>query len=287
MTCKWKVSRAEKNLSLLHFVADKLLLSKKKAKQVIDSGYCKLNSRIELFSSIKVQKDDLVEIKSEWEKIFKKNSFSIQTLYEDEYFLAIDKPVSLIVNPKELHRFFPKNYCWIHRLDKGTSGVILIAKQQKAFEKMVDLFREQKIEKHYLAVLDKELKTHAGEIHSFLRPYKKQKGQTLWKAFSKPPGREAVTYFTVKKVTKQYSVVDFQPITGRTHQLRVQSLSLGHPILGDVLYAKTQFCQKSVNRLMLHASSLSWYHPFLNKKIVIKAPMPQEFFPFLKSDDKS
>lgn len=213
---------------------------------------------------------------------------SLEILYEDEALLAINKPRNLVVHPAPGHSsntlvngllYHYQNLGSmdsirpgiVHRLDKDTSGIILIAKSSKALELLSLAFKERQIHKEYLAICMgnpgiKTLQTNLGRD-----PRNRQKMAVLEK------GKESVSYIETLTYKAGYSLVKILPSTGRTHQIRVHLESLGCPVLGDSVYGNAKINkQLNLSAHMLHAHILSFKHPFNEKSISIHADMPQD-----------
>ena len=172
-------------------------------------------------------------------------------LYEDEDILVIDKPAGIVADD------IPRR---VHRLDKDTSGIFLVAKNDKALEFFQKQFKERKVEKKYLCLVVGNLKNKEGEIKTLLgRSPKDRRKQKVF--LPQEPGalgkREAITNYKVLERFKNYDLIEVEPKTGRKHQIRAHFSYLGHPIAGDKLYGfKNQLCPKGLKRQFLHASYL-------------------------------
>ena len=269
----FEISKKHKDKTILIFLKEKLNLSNKEIKYLLDKGILKLNGKIERFSSVKLKVHDELKLLSKYQKYLKKEeSFKIHVIYEDEHILAIDKPINFVCTDENIHRFFPKEHTLIHRLDKDTSGVLLIAKNFEAKEKIIPLFLEKKIEKEYLAIVDGEVSFNEKKIENFLIKDKIIDGQTIYTQGNN--GKYALSYFYKLASKKDFSLILANPITGRTHQLRVHLKKLNHPILGDFLYSKKFKFQGFVERLMLHSYKLSFFNPFTEEDLIIKSEIP-------------
>ena len=174
-----------------------------------------------------------------------------QIIYEDDDLLVIDKPAGMVVDD------IPRR---VHRLDKDTSGILLVAKNDKALEFFQKQFKERKVEKKYLCLVVGNLKNKEGEIKTLLgRSPKDRRKQKVF--LPQEPGalgkREAITNYKVLERFKNYDLIEVEPKTGRKHQIRAHFSYLGHPIAGDKLYGfKNQLCPKGLKRQFLHASYL-------------------------------
>ena len=173
----------------------------------------------------------------------------MKIIHEDENVQVYDKPAGINCDDFEKR---------IHRLDKDTSGIFLVAKNEKALEFFQKQFQERKVEKKYLALVVGNLKNKEGEIKTLLG--RSPKDRRIQKAYlaHEPQAegkREAVTRYKVLQRCKDYDLIEVKPETGRKHQIRAHFAYLGHPIAGDKLYGfKNQPCPKGLKRQFLHAS---------------------------------
>lgn len=206
---------------------------------------------------------------------------AISILHEDEHFLIVDKPADLLTVPGRgedkqdclINRLLLEwpNARIIHRLDMATSGVVVTALSHKAQATMGDLFAQRKVKKTYRAVVAGQIAT-AGKVDLPLicdwdnRPKQKVDFEH---------GKAAETHYNrlAYDSNTDSSTVELRPVTGRSHQLRVHMLALGHPILGDYFYAPKDILEKSP-RLLLHAHQLAFTHPFTQENIEIEAAVP-------------
>jgi len=177
----------------------------------------------------------------------------VKTIFEDEDLLVIDKPAG------ENSDDFPKR---VHRLDKDTSGILLIAKNDKSLEFLQKQFQDKEIEKKYTLLVVGKLQTNQGEIKTLLaRGGNDRKKQRVFSSLE--PGadrknlKEAITKYRTIQEFENFTLIEAEPLTGRKHQLRVQFAYLGHPIAGDKLYGfKNQLCPEGLKRQFLHAHYL-------------------------------
>jgi len=243
-------------------------------KKAIENGYCRLNGLYELFASKKLKTNDLVEFAVGFLEE-KKEKLKPKIFFEDDYLLIIDKPVDIVCENEVISDFINQKVLLVHRLDKRSSGLLILAKQKKVFEKMKSLFVDKKVDKTYIALVDKPLKKQKGKIENYLGIKRVLQGQKIYGSSKR--GKHALTYYSVICQTKQLSAVLCKLVTGRTHQLRVHLSGLGHPILGDFLYAKKFEYPYFVPRLFLHSYQLSFEHPILKKKMEFTSYLPKEF----------
>ncbi len=223
-------------------------------------------------------------------------------IYEDKDVLVIDKPAGLLVHPRPnqksgaLTDFLLKHYPQIkntgedplrpgivHRLDKDTSGVLITAKNNKAFQYLKEQFKNRKVIKKYLALVNGKPPQNNGIIKTYLA---RSKNKTKQKVFSLSMGRgkirKAITKYKVIKKYKDYSLLEVHPKTGRLHQIRVHLSWLGCPVAGDEKYKrKRASCPKELKRQFLHASILKIKLP--NGQIKeFESPLPPELKNVLK-----
>ncbi len=227
----------------------------------------------------------------------------IKILYEDDDVLVLDKPAGIAVHddlsgnqkyslvdwilenrPKMKGVGEPINSDQtmvlrsgiVHRLDKDTSGVLVLAKNSKAYGFLKRQFEERTVKKVYQAIVYGNLRNDSGIID---RPIGRSKNDFNSKATgSQARGelREAVTYYKVLERFNGYSLLELRPKTGRTHQLRVHLKSLSHPIVCDSVYAEGLPCPQGLKRQALHAFSIEFKLPSL-KEIKVEAPIPADF----------
>lgn len=215
-------------------------------------------------------------------------------IWEDDYILALNKPAGWIVNDSNtvsnnptLQDWIEKNYSFetshvkelrsgiVHRLDKPTSGIILIAKTKEVFNALQKEFASREVRKVYLALVHGKIEPKVGTINAPVGrlPWKRTKFGVF------PGGREAVTNYKVINYYKGYTLVELYPKTGRTHQLRVHLKHIGHPIVSDPLYAGRKTLREDIKtfpRLFLHTKSIKFIHPVTGKEIMLDVPLPTD-----------
>lgn len=212
---------------------------------------------------------------------------NVKILYEDDCCVVFNKPAGLLViptpkNEKETlintvntnrtsERLHP-----CHRLDRQTSGVILFAKGKQNQKLFMQLFNRHLVEKKYIAFVKGKLKNKNGLLKSVIRDFYQKK-------FNRhSPARLAITQYRVIQQQRLFSVVEVRPKTGRTNQIRIQFSEIGHPLLGERIYAFRKDFQVNFRRLALHACEISFLHPKMNKRIMVTAELPKDMSDFLK-----
>ncbi len=224
----------------------------------------------------------------------------LAVLYEDAHLLAIDKPPGMVVHPAPgarrgtvvnalLHHLGtlegvgdPGRPGIVHRLDRDTSGVLLVARTPQALEGLAKQFRDRTLSKRYVAVVHGVVQPSAGVIDQAIGRHPRHRQQMSIRARG---GRAAVTRFEVVERFPGASLLRLEPRTGRTHQLRVHLAALGHPIVADRLYggrgrrglpAAVLAALDACPRQALHAESLAFTHPVTGQPILIRAPLPTD-----------
>lgn len=206
---------------------------------------------------------------------------SIDILYEDDYLLAVNKPPYLLSVPGRaednkdclITRLQQHGYPEariVHRLDWETSGVMVIARNADVHRELSRQFQDRETHKTYIALCWGSPELDSGSIDLPLRYDPEHKPRHI---VDIAHGRNALTFWQVLERHTNYTRIELTPITGRSHQLRVHLLSLGHPILGDGLYAHTEALQAK-ERLCLHARSLTITHPHTNQQIIFENTPP-------------
>ncbi|MFA6160465.1 MAG: RluA family pseudouridine synthase [Parcubacteria group bacterium] len=267
----------------------------------IKSGNVLVNEK-EVKPSHALKEGDAVEINISEKKagIITNKDVSFEIVFENENFVVIDKPAGVQVHPSEkneadtlvsglLYKFpevgtvgdEPQNRPGIvHRLDKDTSGIMLIARNQKTFQELKDKFKNHEIQKTYWAVAHGKLESKKGIIDKSLARARNYKKQTIANAKTQTKVREALTEYEVLKEGKEYSLIELKPKTGRTHQLRIHLSSLGHPIVGDEKYKLRNIkTDESVARHLLHAKKINF--SLNGKNFEFEANLPDDFSKFM------
>ena len=226
----------------------------------------------------------------------------IKVLYEDSNILAIDKPSGILVHPDERSEektildLFLKKYPKleiVHRLDKETSGVMLLAKNKKAHEFLKKQFQDRTIKKVYNAIVSGNVKNDHGIINKPIGRSPKDFRRHLAGRGARGEMREAITeYKVLKRFTSpqpspykgegaKFTYLEVRPKTGRTHQIRVHMKFLNHPVVCDSLYNPNAPCPKSIKRLALHAKSIEFTN-LKGDKVKVESPLPKEFLKVVK-----
>ncbi len=228
----------------------------------------------------------------------------LEILYEDDDLIVVNKPVGILVHPSHseksgtllnalAYHFWQTHKAAIrpglvHRLDRDTSGVIVIAKTPRAHRTLAKHFRERWVKKFYVALVSGVVEKNSGEIDAPIGAR-----DTAWPRWCVMPetegGRGAQTRYTVKQRFAAHTLLELEPLTGRTHQLRIHCLLIGHPIVGDAVYRDEDSIDSLVktHRLkhqLLHAAQLHFRHPATGQSMQMQAPLPAEWKPLLSAE---
>lgn len=264
---KWLVPSSQK---LVAFLQGQLGdYSGKFLRRLLEANLCRINGRVERFGSRMVQGGDAVELAPSWKSILTPKLSAIETIYENEFFKIVNKPSGWVCDPKNTLKSFGPGFHLVHRLDKETTGLLIIAKSAKVRDQLMGMFEQRLIAKSYLALVDGVPKEKEGERRSLLAKKGSFQGQTIWG--SSQQGLTAITRWKKVAEGKQASLILCEPFTGRTHQIRVHMAEMGHPILVDRQYAKSFRCKLFIQRTLLHAHRLQF--TFQEEAIDVTAPL--------------
>lgn len=272
----WIVNGQESGLSLQRFLAQKLGsgFSAKRIKRSLEKGACQMNGRLERFPHILVGKGDRVTWLEPLSPVLPEKK-ELQILWTEGDFLAIAKPAG--VKSEDIPKNIGQETALAHRLDRDTTGVLLLGRTQAAADALADLFRQRQVEKEYQAIVDGHLQPREGEVKNYLGKKSIYEGQTLWGQVTQNRGQYAETRWCVLSYGKQASHIACFPYTGRTHQIRVHIADLGHPILGDLMYGRQQRSPYRPGRCLLHCKELRFPHPQTKQEVIVTAPLPEDF----------
>ena len=243
--------------------------------------------------SYKVQRDDKITIEEEKPKeiSLEAQDIPVDVLYEDNDIIVVNKPKGMVVHPANgnpdgtlvnaVMAICKDSLSGIggeirpgivHRLDKDTSGVIIVAKNDKAHINLSEQIKNHEVEKTYIALVKGFVKENEATINMPIgRSTKDRKKMAVNKN-----GKNAVTHFKVTERFKNYTLLEVKIETGRTHQIRVHLSEIGYPIVGDAVYSNGKN-EWGIEGQCLHAKSLKFRHPITGKEMFIEAPLPDYF----------
>lgn len=272
-------------------------LSRERIKNLIEEGFILVEGKsVKPSYKLKGGEQVLVRIPVEKEYSLQPKEVPFEILYEDEDIAVIYKPAGIVVHPAPghlddtlVHGLLLKLRSLsgvggelrpgiVHRLDKDTSGVMLVAKNDFAHKKLTQDFKERRVEKDYLAIVYGRLTQKEGTLDFPIgrHPVQRKKMAVV------KEGRQALTKYKVLKLFKKATLVLAKPLTGRTHQLRVHFSHIGHPILGDPIYGGLKPDVPRPERLMLHAYRISFEHPRTGAHLTFTKDPPEDFERYLK-----
>ncbi|HNW12193.1 MAG TPA: RluA family pseudouridine synthase [Candidatus Rifleibacterium sp.] len=267
-------------------------ISRTLAQEMLKTGEIKVGSQL-VKPGLKVKGGEKVEITFRPEEVepeIKATTLDFPILFEDRYMIAVNKPAGLVVHPgagKEKTTVVsallghtklspigaPTRPGVVHRLDKDTSGVMILAKTRDVHRKLAEAFAGHELEKEYLAIIQGHIVNRKGRIEVAIERDKIHRKRM--KATSADKGRMAISNFEVIEYLKGATLVKVKILTGRTHQIRVHMAFTGHPLLGDVTYGGKRLEKKAEH--FLHSHRLALKHPVTGKELEFIAPIPDRF----------
>ncbi|MEE8328793.1 MAG: RluA family pseudouridine synthase [Thermodesulfovibrionia bacterium] len=293
----YKVVSGNRTERLDVFVSTKSGLSRSYVQRLIKEGLIFVNSLPEK-AGYKIRNNDLIEltVPDEPEVTIVPEDIPLDIIWEDSHIAVINKPHGMVIYPAAGHKSGtllnaliskfgrlsaiggPLRPGIVHRLDKDTSGLIVVAKDDAGYLSLSKQFKEREVQKIYLALLYGNPKNDSGEINSAIGFSMTDRKRMSIKT---KKGKEAITLFEVVKRYKSAALVKVRIITGRTHQIRVHFAASGYPVLGDKTYGRKtviKYGQKTMhfNRQMLHACSLKFRYPADNRLLELTAPLPED-----------
>lgn len=268
-------------------------LSRSRAAALIEAGAVSADGKVEVKASCKVQAGRLyrVEIPEARETDMVAQDIPLTILYQDADIAVIDKPCGMVVHPAAGNEngtlvnallYHVRDLSGIggemrpgivHRLDKDTSGVLVVAKNDYAHARLCEQFKARTMEKIYTAVAYGHFAQESGLIDAPIgrHPTDRKRMAVV------PDGRPSRTQWFARERLGVATLLSVRLLTGRTHQIRVHMKSIGHPLLGDRIYAPNLRLPVHVPRLMLHASSITFDHPVTGERMRVESLLPQDF----------
>jgi 23S rRNA pseudouridine1911/1915/1917 synthase len=210
----------------------------------------------------------------------------LRIAYEDEHLMVVDKPAGLVVHPASghatgtlVHGLLAHDIAGgeaarpgiVHRLDRDTSGLMVVARSQEAYARLQDLVRSRALERHYTALVVGRPRSRSGRVEA---PIGRDRRDPLRQSLDTDKPREAITYFEVREVLERHTLLDVRLETGRTHQIRVHLAAIGLPVAGDTVYGRPR--ELSLERQFLHAGRLAFPHPFTEERVDVESPLPAD-----------
>ena len=209
----------------------------------------------------------------------------LRIAYEDEHVLVVDKPAGVVVHPSPGHASGTLVHGLVglavggedeerpgivHRLDRDTSGLLVVARTDEAFERLQELVRERALERRYKALVRGRPRSWTGRIEA---PIGRDRREPTRHSLDTDTPREAVTHFEVEELLGRNALLDVRLETGRTHQIRVHLAAIGLPVVGDAVYGVPD---EELKRQFLHAWRLAFPHPVTGEPVEVESPLPPE-----------
>ncbi len=210
----------------------------------------------------------------------------LRLAYEDEHLVVVDKPAGLVVHPAPghtsgtlVHGLLAHDVAGgdedrpgiVHRLDRDTSGLMVVARSEEAHRRLQDLVRKRELERHYRALVVGRPRSRAGRIEA---PIGRDRRDPMRHSLDTDAPREALTHFEVVELFRRHTLLDVRLETGRTHQIRVHLNAIGLPVAGDPVYGRPH--ELGLERQFLHAARLAFTHPFGGRRVDVESPLPED-----------
>ena len=279
-------------------------LSKMYLREALKNGKCEVNGTLENLG-YRLRKNDFLELELDFgeRQIIEPEEISLEIIFEDSELLIVNKSAGMLVHPTKRIRtgtllnaltyylnekkiaqrrkeadaqaetdLSKLNFSFdraglVHRLDRQTSGLMIVAKNAHSHKILAGHFKRKLVEKRYFAVVEGIIENDEGEIDAPIGRFAEER---VWNI--KADGKSAMTNFWVKQRFTDSTLLELEPVTGRTNQLRIHLAHIGHPIFGDTKYGGREF-----ERLCLHAYKLNFWHPNGNRKLEFETDLPEEF----------
>jgi len=272
-------------------------LSRNYLQKLIAEGCVKINGVVNLSKKVIIKCDDIIEIMIPDPEILKitPEDILLEIIYEDDDVIIVNKPQGMVVHPA------PGNYSGtmvnalmfiadrlssingvirpgiVHRIDKDTSGLLMVAKNDKSHEWLANQLKAKTTLREYVAIVNGVVHKDSGVVDAPLgrHPQDRKKMAII------PSGRHAVTHFEVVERFKYHTLIKLRLETGRTHQIRVHMASIGHPILGDPVYGVKSERVKHDGQA-LHAKKIGFIHPTTHEMVIFDSELPNYFLELIK-----
>lgn len=293
---------ADDDTRLDKFLSDRLDLSRSHIQKLIDGQNITVDKKyVKSNYKLKIGQKIFVNVPTPKSIDIVPQNIPLDIVYEDSHLLVVNKPQNMVVHPAA------GNYegtlvnallyhCKgslsgingvirpgiVHRIDKDTSGLLLVAKDDETHIGLSEQIKEHTLTRKYIALVHGNLKNDEGVIDA---PIGRHPNDRKKMCITEKNSKNAVTYYKVLKRFKEYTFIECRLKTGRTHQIRVHTASIGHPVLGDKTYGLKKE-KYNLNGQLLHAKLLGFVHPITNEYMEFETDIPERFEKFLKNVDK-
>ena len=286
MNLSYQIDKDEHYDNVLHVLKEQFLLSDRLITKLKKANKIYLNS-LPTYTKKSVTVGDTVSVLIDFEEDNSNivaSNIPLNIIYEDDYLLVLNKPGNIAIHPSILHfdnslsngvKFYfdklglKKKIRIVNRLDRNTSGIVILAKNEYIQECLIKQMKTNEFKKEYLAIAKGILESKSGTLNF---PIARKEGSIIERTVSSD-GDSAITHYDVVKEFNNLSLVHIVLETGRTHQIRVHFSHIGHPILGDTLYGSPS---ELINRQALHSYKLTFIHPVTKKELILESSLPND-----------
>ena len=286
MNLSYQIDKDEHYDNVLHVLKEQFLLSDRLITKLKKANKIYLNS-LPTYTKKSVTVGDTVSVLIDFEEDNSNivaSNIPLNIIYEDDYLLVLNKPANIAIHPSILHfdnslsngvKFYfdklglKKKIRIVNRLDRNTSGIVILAKNEYIQECLIKQMKTNEFKKEYLAIAKGILESKSGTLNF---PIARKEGSIIERTVSSD-GDSAITHYDVVKEFNNPSLVHIVLETGRTHQIRVHFSHIGHPILGDTLYGSPS---ELINRQALHSYKLTFIHPVTKKELILESSLPND-----------
>lgn len=285
---QYEIKSEKENIRIDKYLTEKFDFSRNFFKNLIDKKLVLVNGNT-VKSSYQVNKGDLIVFNYKEEKIvIKPEKINLNIIYEDESIAIIDKPKNMIVHPtdsqvtgtlvngllfkyKTLGNMDSIRPGIVHRLDKDTSGLVVVAKNNESYNSLVSQFSKGIVERRYKSLVHGKV----GNNILIDKPIGRNERERIKFAINYKNGKTAISKVNLLESYENYSFVEIELKTGRTHQIRVHLSSINHPVVGDLIYGREN--EFNIQTQLLHAYYLGFKHPKTMERIYYESDIPKEF----------
>ena len=264
--------------------------SRSAAERLLASGVVLVDGRVRLKSHRLEGGEELeIELPERAEPTLVPEEVEFRVAYEDEHLLVVDKPAGVVVHPAAGHGSGTLVHGLlgragggeedrpgiVHRLDRDTSGLLVVARSEEAHKRLQNMVRRRALERRYVALVRGRPRSWRGRIDA---PVGRDRDDPTRQSVDTDNPREAVTHFEVAELLGGHTLLDVRLETGRTHQIRVHLAAIDLPVVGDPVYGVPD---PSLGRQFLHAARLAFDHPFTGERVEVESPLPPELDSYL------
>ena len=286
MNLSYQIDKDEHYDNVLHVLKEQFLLSDRLITKLKKANKIYLND-LQTYTKKSLTVGDTVSVLIDFEEDNSNivaSNIPLNIIYEDDYLLVLNKPANIAIHPSILHfdnslsngvKFYfdklglKKKIRIVNRLDRNTSGIVILAKNEYIQECLIKQMKTNEFKKEYLAIAKGILESKSGTLNF---PIARKEGSIIERTVSSD-GDSAITHYDVVKEFNNLSLVHIVLETGRTHQIRVHFSHIGHPILGDTLYGSPS---ELINRQALHSYKLTFIHPVTKKELILESSLPND-----------